>query len=87
MNTGAPWLDRQEAGQRVLAMQSKLHRWAVADESRCFDDLFNLVYNVKKGTEGINNIPSVPFLLLRPLSPYDHINSTARSLSNWLKGN
>lgn len=45
MNTGAPWLDRQEAGQRVLAMQSKLHRWAVADESRCFDDLFNLVYD------------------------------------------
>ncbi len=45
MNTGAPWPGRQEAGQRVLAMQTKLHRWATADSGRCFDDLFNLVYD------------------------------------------
>ena len=26
-------------------MQAKLHRWARADEARCFDDLFNLVHD------------------------------------------
>ena len=26
-------------------MQTKLHRWAVADPGRRFDDLFNLVYD------------------------------------------
>jgi RNA-directed DNA polymerase len=31
------------AGQRVLGMQTKLHRWAVADPGRRFDDLYNLV--------------------------------------------
>ncbi len=30
---------------RVLAMQTKLHQWATADPDRCFDDLFNLVYD------------------------------------------
>jgi len=34
----------REAEQRVLAMQTKLHQWAVADHGRRFDDLFNLVY-------------------------------------------
>jgi len=28
---------------RVLGIQTKLHRWATADASRRFDDLFNLV--------------------------------------------
>ena len=28
---------------RVAGMQAKLHRWAVADPGRRFDDLFNLV--------------------------------------------
>jgi RNA-directed DNA polymerase len=28
--------------QRVSEMQAKLHRWAVADSSRRFEDLFNL---------------------------------------------
>ncbi len=45
MNIGAPWPARPEAIQRVLAMQTKLHRWAAAEPSRCFDDLFNLVYD------------------------------------------
>ena len=45
MNTGAPWPAGLEAAQRVLAMQTKLHRWAAADPSRCFDDLLNLVYD------------------------------------------
>lgn len=45
MNTCAPRPDRETAGARVLAMQMKLHRWATADPGRCFDDLFNLVYD------------------------------------------
>jgi len=45
VNTGAPWPDRETAGARVLAMQTKLHRWATADSGRCFDDLFNLVHD------------------------------------------
>ena len=43
MNIGAPWPDLSEAGRRVLAMQTKLHRWAISDPDRRFDDLFNLV--------------------------------------------
>ena len=30
---------------RVSEMQAKLHRWAVADPGRRFDDLFNLVHD------------------------------------------
>ncbi len=45
MNTGAPWPDLQEAERRVLAMQTKLHRWAAADRGRVFDDLHNLVHD------------------------------------------
>ena len=43
MNIGDPWPDLDEAEQRVLVMQRKLHQWAVSDPGRCFDDLFNLV--------------------------------------------
>lgn len=32
-------------GRRVTEMQAKLHRWAAADSSRRFDDLFNLVHD------------------------------------------
>jgi RNA-directed DNA polymerase len=45
MNIGAPWPDLEEAEPRVLRMQTKLHQWAVSDPDRCFDDLFNLVYD------------------------------------------
>lgn len=45
MNTGAPWPDLSEAGRRVRVMQAKLHRWATANPGRCFDDLYNLVYD------------------------------------------
>ena len=45
MNTGAPWPDLSEAGRRVRVMQTKLHRWATAEPGRCFDDLYNLVYD------------------------------------------
>jgi IS30 family transposase len=45
VNTGDPWPDLDEAEHRVLVMQRKLHRWAVADPGRRFDDLANLVYD------------------------------------------
>ena len=46
VNTGAA-LDPAPRGpyQRVSEMQTKLHRWAVADRGRRFDDLFNLVHD------------------------------------------
>ena len=43
MNTGVSWPGRDQAGQRVLGIQTKLHRWAGEDEGRRFDDLYNLV--------------------------------------------
>ncbi len=43
MNTGASWPSLEEAERRVLAMQTKLHRWAAGDAGRRFDDLYNLV--------------------------------------------
>lgn len=45
MNIGEPYPDRVTAKARVLAMQTKLHRWATAESGRCFDDLFNLVHD------------------------------------------
>jgi RNA-directed DNA polymerase len=45
VNIGAPWPDLEEAEPRVLMMQTKLHQWATSDPGRCFDDLFNLVYD------------------------------------------
>jgi RNA-directed DNA polymerase len=46
VNTGAS-IDPAPVGshQRVSEMQAKLHRWAVADPGRRFDDLFNLVHD------------------------------------------
>ncbi|MFI5916803.1 group II intron reverse transcriptase/maturase [Dactylosporangium sp. NPDC051541] len=46
MNTGAT-LEVVPMGprRRVSEMQAKLHRWAVADPGRRFDDLFNLVHD------------------------------------------
>ncbi|HLI43491.1 MAG TPA: group II intron reverse transcriptase/maturase [Acidimicrobiales bacterium] len=43
MNTDAPWPDLDEAEQRVLKIQTKLHQWAIGDPDRRFCDLFNLV--------------------------------------------
>jgi RNA-directed DNA polymerase len=40
VNTDAPSLSLVEAKGRVLGIQTKLHRWATADASRRFDDLF-----------------------------------------------
>ncbi len=42
-NGGAPRGGPTGPGARVSEMQAKLHRWAVADPGRRFDDLFNLV--------------------------------------------
>ena len=46
VNTGAvSWPDPYPAGIAVRRMQTKLHLWAARDPGRCFDDLFNLVYD------------------------------------------
>ena len=46
VNTGAAsWPDPYSAGIAVRRMQTKLHLWAARDPGRCFDDLFNLVYD------------------------------------------
>ena len=45
MNIGASWPGLDEAGERVLGMQTKLHNWARADAGRRFDGLFNLVHD------------------------------------------
>ena len=37
--------DQQGSWSRVAGMQAKLHRWAVADPGRRFDDLFNFVHD------------------------------------------
>jgi RNA-directed DNA polymerase len=43
VNTDEPQLTRERDEQRVLEIQTKLHRWAMSDPHRRFDDLFNLV--------------------------------------------
>ncbi len=44
VDTGAPTTAApQGSWSRVSGMQTKLHRWAVADPGRRFDDLFNFV--------------------------------------------
>lgn len=45
MNTGTPWpsISFKEAEERVLRIQTKLHRWAADDPTCRFCDLFNLV--------------------------------------------
>ncbi len=43
MNTGAPWLEPEEAEARVLHLQRKLHKWASTDKHKRFCDLWNLV--------------------------------------------
>jgi RNA-directed DNA polymerase len=45
VNTSASWPDPETAALRVRRMQRKLHHWAVDDSGRCFDDVFNLVYD------------------------------------------
>jgi RNA-directed DNA polymerase len=45
LNGGAPRPGPAGSWARVSGMQAKLHRWAVADPGRRFDDLFNFVYD------------------------------------------
>jgi RNA-directed DNA polymerase len=45
VNTGASWPSLMEAKSRVHVMQMKLHRWAIDDPGRIFDDLGNLIYD------------------------------------------
>jgi len=45
LNSDIPWPNTEDARQRVLCMQRKLHQWAKADRERKFDDLFNLIYD------------------------------------------
>ena len=44
-NGGAPALAPAGSWTRVAGMQAKLHRWAVADPGRRFDDVFNFVHD------------------------------------------
>jgi RNA-directed DNA polymerase len=44
VNTGVPEA-AERAEDRVLRIQTKLHRWAIEEPGRRFDDLFNLVYD------------------------------------------
>ena len=44
-NDDAPRPGPAGSWTRVSEMQAKLHRWAVADPARRFDDLFNFVYD------------------------------------------
>ena len=44
VNAGGPALG-SDPRDRVSGMQAKLHRWAVAEPGRRFDDLFNLVHD------------------------------------------
>jgi RNA-directed DNA polymerase len=43
LNSVAPWPEPEMAQARVLGIQQKLHKWAVDDQDRRFDDLHNLV--------------------------------------------
>jgi len=43
VNTSASWPPLEEARQRVLRIQTKLHHWASNDSNHRFDDLANLV--------------------------------------------
>jgi RNA-directed DNA polymerase len=45
VNADAPRTEADVAGQRVLEIQTKLHRWATDEPQRRFDDLYNLVYD------------------------------------------
>jgi RNA-directed DNA polymerase len=45
LNSDAPPDELVGSVRRVSEMQAKLHRWAVADPGRRFDDLFNFVHD------------------------------------------
>jgi len=45
VNAGESWPSLSEAKSHVLRIQTKLNQWALDDPDRCFNDLFNLVYD------------------------------------------
>ena len=56
LNGGARDNDLQGPLSRVSEMQAKLHRWAAADPSRRFDDLFNFVYDPATLSAAFNRV-------------------------------
>ncbi len=57
MNTVASGaLPLSAAGVRVLGIQRKLHRWAIDDPARRFDDLYNLVCDPAFLEEGLRRV-------------------------------
>ena len=57
VNASASWPEAEQARNRVLEIQTKLHRWAVEDRSKCFDDLFNLVAELMNLGDGVLSPP------------------------------
>ncbi len=45
LNSGATGPEAEGSWARASEMQAKLHRWAVADPGRRFDDLFSFVHD------------------------------------------
>ena len=45
LNSDNPWPTLEEAKQRVLHIQRKLHRWSREDSVKRFHDLYNLVHD------------------------------------------
>jgi len=54
VNTGGP-SEGREPFARVSDMQTKLHRWAVADPGRRFDDLFNVCARPGHADRGVRS--------------------------------
>ena len=95
MNTGDPWPDLIEAEHRVLVMQTKLHQWAISDPDRCFDDLYNLVYDPAflpdpaEGAPAGGAVLETPVRTMAELSDEEkdaisHRGRAVRALLRWL---
>ncbi|NVN00807.1 group II intron reverse transcriptase/maturase [Arthrobacter sp. SDTb3-6] len=95
VNTGVTvWPDENSAYEMVRRMQTKLHRWAVSEPDRRFDDLYNLVYdpaflvhafervagNVGAKTPGIDKV-TVTYIRSRVgVGPFlDHVQALLKS--------
>lgn len=54
------WPSLVEAWERVLGMQTKLHRWSDRDATARFDDLFNLVVDPAFLRIAWSGLPVIP---------------------------
>ncbi|MDR2372863.1 MAG: hypothetical protein LBD77_01915, partial [Bifidobacteriaceae bacterium] len=84
MNTGAPWPGLAQARERVLGIQTKLHRWAVADKRRRFFDLWGLVTDpafLRVGWERVSRNRGARSAGIDGVRPRDLIPSEAAFLS------